>query len=82
MLECGMNLALWKKAISDAWLTPAVSSALLMLFCRLFAWLMSLFDVGAWSTLLNLLPNFVQPMLGVPPAKPATPFVPQGVPPN
>ncbi len=73
MLECGMNLALWKKAISDVWLTLAVSSALLMLFCWLFVWLMSLFDLGAWSTLLNLLPNFVQPMLGVPLAKLATP---------
>jgi ABC-2 type transport system permease protein len=68
-----MNLALWKKAVSDAWLTLAVSSALLILFCWLFVWLMSLFDMGAWSTMLNLLPNFVQPMLGVPLAKLATP---------
>jgi ABC-2 type transport system permease protein len=68
-----MNLALWKKAVSDAWLTLVVSSVLLILFCWLFVWLMSFFDVGAWSTLLNLLPNFVQPMLGVPLAKLASP---------
>ena len=68
-----MNLALWKKAVSDAWLTLAVSSALLILFCWVFVWLMSLFDVGAWGSLLNLLPDFVQPMLGVPLAKLASP---------
>ena len=68
-----MNLALWKKAVSDAWLTLAVSSALLASFCWLFVWLMSLFDVGAWGTLLNLMPNFLQPMLGVPLSKLATP---------
>ena len=68
-----MNLALWKKAVSDAWLTLVVSSVLLILFCWLFVWLMSHFDMGAWSTMLNLLPNFVQPMLGVPLAKLATP---------
>lgn len=73
MLKCGMNLALWKKAVSDAWLTLAVSSVLLVSFCWLYVWLMSLFDVGAWSTLLDLLPNFAQPMLGVPLSKLATP---------
>ena len=36
-----MNYALWKKAVSDAWLTLAVSSALLILFCWLFVWLMA-----------------------------------------
>jgi ABC-2 type transport system permease protein len=68
-----MNPALWKKAVSDAWLTLAVSSVLLILFCWLFVWLMSLFDVGAWGNLLNLLPNFVQPMIGVPLTKLASP---------
>jgi len=68
-----MNLALWKKAVSDAWLTLAVSSALLILFCWVFVWLMSFFKVGAWSSLLSLLPNFVQPMLGVPLEKLASP---------
>jgi ABC-2 type transport system permease protein len=68
-----MNLALWKKAVSDAWLTLAVSVGLLLAFCWLFVWLMSLFDVGAWSNLLNLMPNIFQPMLGVPLAKLASP---------
>ncbi|MBN1394864.1 MAG: ABC transporter permease subunit [Pirellulales bacterium] len=73
MLKRAMNPALWKKAISDAWLTLAVSATLLILFCWLFVWLMSLFDAGAWGTLLNLLPDFFRPMLGVPLAKLATP---------
>jgi ABC-2 type transport system permease protein len=73
MLKRNMNLALWKKAVSDAWLTLVVSSVLLVLFCWLFVWLMSFFDVGAWSRLLNLLPDFVQPMVGVPMAKLASP---------
>ncbi len=68
-----MNPALWKKAVSDAWLPLVVSSGLLLLFCWLFVWLMSLFDAGAWGTLLNLLPDFFRPMLGVPLAKLATP---------
>jgi ABC-2 type transport system permease protein len=68
-----MNFALWRKAVSDSWLTLAVSSVLLVLFCWLFVWLMSLFDMGAWGTILNVLPDFVQPMLGVPLAKLATP---------
>jgi len=68
-----MNFALWKKAVADAWLTLAVSSAILILFCWVFVWLMSLFDVGAWSSLLNLMPNFLQPMLGVPLARLASP---------
>jgi ABC-2 type transport system permease protein len=68
-----MNLALWKKAVSDAWLTLAVSSGLLMLFCWLFVWLMSFFDAGKWGSLLGLLPNFLQPMMGAPLAKLASP---------
>jgi ABC-2 type transport system permease protein len=46
---------------------------LLVLFCWLFVWLMSFFDVGKWQNLLSLLPNFVQPMLGVPLNKLASP---------
>jgi ABC-2 type transport system permease protein len=73
MLKRNMNLALWKKAVSDAWLTLVVSSVLLILFCWLFVWLMSFFNVAAWGRLLNLLPSFVEPMVGVPMAKLATP---------
>jgi ABC-2 type transport system permease protein len=68
-----MNLALWKKAVSDAWLTLVVSSALLILFCWLFVWLMSFFDAGKWGNLLNLLPDFMQPMMGASLVKMASP---------
>jgi ABC-2 type transport system permease protein len=68
-----MNLALWKKAVSDARLTLVVSSVLLILFCWLFVWLMSFFNAAAWGRLLNLLPDFVQPMVGVSMAKLASP---------
>jgi ABC-2 type transport system permease protein len=73
MLDLAMNLALWKKAVSDAWLTLAASSALLLVFCCLFVWLMSFFNVAQWGRLLNLLPDFVQPMIGIPVAKLASP---------
>jgi len=69
-----MNPALWRKALSDAWLQLVISSVLLLLFSWLFVWLMSLFKIGAWSVLLNLLPDFFKPMLGVPIAKLATPI--------
>jgi len=68
-----MNLAVWKKAVSDAWKQLAVSCGLLVLFGWVFVWLTSLFKMGAWGTLLKLLPNFVQPLLGVPLADLATP---------
>ncbi len=68
-----MNLALWKKAVSDAWRTLVVSSVLLVLFCWLFVWLMSFFDVRKWAALLSLLPDFIQPIAGVQMAKLATP---------
>jgi ABC-2 type transport system permease protein len=68
-----MNLALWKKAVSDAWLTLVVSSVLLVLFCWLFVWWMSFFDVSKWGLFVNLLPDFVQPLVGVSMAKLATP---------
>jgi len=68
-----MNRALWKKAVSEAWFQLTISSILLVAFSWLFVWLMSLFKIGAWGTLLNLLPSFVEPMLGIPLAKLATP---------
>jgi len=63
------NAALWKKAIRDAWKQLLASSAVLLLFAWLFVWLMSQFKVGAWQTLLNLIPDFMQPLLGVPLAR-------------
>ncbi len=68
-----MNLALWKKAFSDIRLPLLAAGVLLASFGWLFVWLMSYFDVGAWSTLLNLMPSFMQPLVGVPLAKLATP---------
>jgi ABC-2 type transport system permease protein len=68
-----MNLALWRKAVSDARGQGAVSSVLLLLFCWLFVWFISLFQAGAWGTLLSFVPDRLQPMLGVPLARLATP---------
>jgi ABC-2 type transport system permease protein len=64
-----MNLALWKKAVSDSWLQLAITSVLLVLFAWLFVWLTSLFSVGAWTRLVQWLPggiqNFIRAWLGV-----------------
>jgi len=68
-----MNRALWRKAVSDAWLQLVISSALMILFCWVFVWFVSLFPVGAWRLFLSYLPDLFQPFLGVPVAKLATP---------
>ena len=68
-----MNPAIWKRALSECRLQLGISAALLILFGWLFVWLMSLFQAGAWASLLNLLPNSMQPILGVPLAALATP---------
>ena len=60
-----LHLALARKAVADAWLQLAISAAVLVLFAWIFIWLMSLLTIGKWGTMLNLLPNFVQPLLGV-----------------
>jgi ABC-2 type transport system permease protein len=67
-----MNRAIWKKAFSDAWVQLAVSSLLLLLFGWLFVWLTSLFKLGLWANFLNMLPDFVQQLMGVPLADLAT----------
>ncbi len=61
-----LPFALARKAVADAWVQLAVSAAVLMLFAWIFVWLMSLLTIGKWGAMLNLLPNFVQPLLGVP----------------
>jgi len=61
-----LPFALARKAVADAWLQLLVSAAVLVLFAWVFVWLMSLLTIGKWGDLLNLLPNFVQPLLGVP----------------
>ena len=61
-----LPFALARKAVADAWLQLLVSAVVLVLFAWVFVWLMSLLTIGKWGDLLNLLPNFVQPLLGVP----------------
>jgi ABC-2 type transport system permease protein len=63
-----MNQAIWRKAIRDAWVQLAVTAGLLALFGWLFVWLMSLFDLGLWASFVNLLPDFVNQLIGVSPA--------------
>jgi ABC-2 type transport system permease protein len=64
-----MNRSVWSKAIRDAWLQLVVSSVLLVLFGWCFVWLMSQFKPGAMNMILDLLPKFVEPLLGVPLSK-------------
>jgi len=61
-----MNRALWIKALTDAWRQLLASAVILTLFSWLFVWLMSLFPVGGIGMILNLLPGFVEAMVGVP----------------
>lgn len=68
-----MNWALWKKAIRSAWLQLVVSAALLILFGWVFVWLIGQFKLGAWASLLNMLPDFARRMMGTPMAQLATP---------
>ena len=68
-----MNLAIWKKAIADAWRQLLVSSVLLALFGWMFVWLQSLIKLGAWVNILNILPDFVEKIAGVPLAELASP---------
>ncbi|MHC4401168.1 MAG: hypothetical protein ACYTG0_15955 [Planctomycetota bacterium] len=67
-----MNPAIWRKAFSDARMQLLVTSVVLFLFAWLFVWLSSLLKVALWSNLLNMLPDFVHRLVGVPLAKLAT----------
>ncbi len=67
-----MNIALWRKAVREAWKQLVGSAIALFAFAWLFVWLMSQFDLGLWGAILKNLPRFVQPMLGVPLADLAT----------
>ena len=60
-----MNRALWTKALADAWRQLLTSVVVLAVFSWLFVWLMSQFKVGEISIILNLLPGFVEAMIGV-----------------
>ena len=62
-----MNLAIWKKAVSDAWRQLLVSSVILVCFSWVFVWLMSQFPLdGVGNMILAWLPRWVEPWLGVP----------------
>jgi ABC-2 type transport system permease protein len=69
-----MNLALWKKALSDSWRQLLASAILLVAFSWLFVWLMSLMPPMRWGALLRLLPGRFQPLWGVPLDLIATPL--------
>ena len=68
-----MNSALWRKAVSAAWMQLVVYGVLLVLFGWLFVWLMGLFKLGAWASFLNMLPDFSQRIMGIPIGSLATP---------
>jgi ABC-2 type transport system permease protein len=68
-----MNLAIWRKAVSDAWLQLLISSVILVLFAWVFVWFMSNLPTRAFGVFLRWLPNWVEPLLGVPLAKLAQP---------
>lgn len=61
-----MNPALWRKAISDAWLHLLISSLILIAFAWVFLWLMSQIQLGAAAALLKAMPPFFQKLLGIP----------------
>jgi ABC-2 type transport system permease protein len=67
-----MNLAIWKKAIWEAWRSLLVCSVLLALFAWLFVWLMCQFQLGTFGLMLRMVPKFMQTAMGVPVADLAT----------
>lgn len=67
-----VNPALWKKAVNDGRHQFVASCGLLIVFAWMFVWLTSFFDVGRLGMILHLLPDFVQPLVGVPLAELAT----------
>jgi ABC-2 type transport system permease protein len=67
-----MNPALWRKAVSDAWLHLLVSSLILIAFAWVFLWLMNMVELGLVATLLKAMPPFFQRLLGIPIADLAT----------
>ena len=61
-----MNLAIWKKAVSDAWLHLLLSAVILVLFSWVFIWLLSQFPIDAFSKILDWLPEWLEPLFGIP----------------
>jgi ABC-2 type transport system permease protein len=68
-----MNRALWRKGVSDSAVWLLASSGLLLAFAWVFVWLTSLFQLGAWATMLGALPEGIQSMFAVPIARLASP---------
>jgi ABC-2 type transport system permease protein len=68
-----MNPALWRKAISDAWLHLLASGLILIAFSWIFLWLMSQIELGVVATILKAMPPFFQKLIGIPIADLATP---------
>jgi len=67
-----MNLAIWQKAIREAWRSLVVCSVLLILFAWLFVWLMSQFNLSTFGLMLRMVPKFMQNAMGAPIAELAT----------
>jgi len=67
-----MNLAIWKKAVWEAWRSLLVCSVLLILFAWLFVWLMCQFQLSTFGLVLRMIPKFMQTAMGVPVADLAT----------
>ncbi len=61
-----MNLAVWRKAVTDAWLQLAASMVVLLAFGWVFVWLMSTLPKAALSTLLQFVLDFIKAALPVP----------------
>jgi ABC-2 type transport system permease protein len=64
-----MNPALWRKAISDAWVHLLVSSLILIAFAWIFLWLMSQIDLSLVAAMLKALPPLFQKLIGFPVAE-------------
>ncbi|MBN2473321.1 MAG: ABC transporter permease subunit [Pirellulales bacterium] len=61
-----MNRAIWRKAVSDAWLQLVISCVILVAFSWVFVWLMSQLPTKAFGKILTWLPDWVGSMIGVP----------------
>jgi ABC-2 type transport system permease protein len=60
-----MNLALWRKAVSDCWQQLALSCVLLMAFTWVFIWWMSHIPTEGFATFLNWMPGFMKSLISV-----------------
>jgi len=60
-----MNLALWRKAVSDSWRQLVLSSALLILFTWVFIWLMSQIPIEGFAMFLQMIPGPLKSLIPV-----------------